>query len=147
MVKNLKTNFKKKGVLSEKNALLPKKKRRYLFPVYVICNIYKTPNNIFLTLTKVVTGKVVLQLSGGKIGKKGPKRDTPNTAELLGRKFGEIFREMGYKRCITKINGPFDAFVRSALRGILSKRVRMMQLRHVKNVSHNGVRLRNPRKK
>ena len=118
----------------------------YRFPVSVICHIYKTPNNIFLTLT-LLNGKVLVQLSGGNIGKKGPKRDTPNTAELLGRRFGEIFMSLGYKRCITKVNGPFDSFVRSALRGITSQRVRMMQLQHVKGVSHNGVRMRNPRKK
>lgn len=141
--------FKKKGFSSQwaYNKVLPSHKRRFIFRIYVMCNIYKTPNNIFLTLTDAGSGQVILQLSGGKIGKKGPKRDTPNTAELLGRRFGEIFMELGYKRCITRINGPFDAFVRSAIRGILSKRVRMVQIRHIKNVSHNGVRPKNPKKK
>ena len=89
------------------NSTKKKKKKLYRFPVSVICHINKTHNNLFLTLTKL-DGTVLLQLSGGKIGKKGPKRDTPNTAELLGRRFGELFHSMGYKRCITKINGSFD---------------------------------------
>ena len=123
-----------------------KKKKLYRFPVSVICHINKTHNNLFLTLTKL-DGTVLLQLSGGKIGKKGPKRDTPNTAELLGRRFGELFHSMGYKRCITKINGSFDGFVRSAVRGLVSRRVRMMQIQHVKGVSHNGIRSRKQRHK
>ena len=138
---------RERDILVERNRRRPRRWRLFFFYVPVCCHIYKTANNIFLTLVRVRDGKVLIQLSGGNLGKKGPKRDTPNTAELLGRLFGMRFNALGYNRCVMKVEDPFDAFVRSALRGISSYPIRMLQLRNIKGVSHNGVRLRNPRKK
>ncbi len=122
-----------------------KKQKLYKVPVSVICYINKTKNNVFLTLTDL-EGKVILQFSGGNIGMKGPKRDTPNTAELLGRKFGSEMLLLGYKRCILRVNGPFNNFVKSAVRGIQFYKIRIMEVQQIKCVSHNGIRKKKPRR-
>lgn len=122
------------------------KKRRYRVKVGQVCHIYRSNNNMFLTLTKI-NGEVLYQLSGGKIGKKGPKRDTPNTAELVGRRFGREFVRRGHYRCILHIHGLYDTFTKSALRGFMSNRVRVMQLVHKLPIPHNGIRFKKPRRK
>ena len=120
--------------------------RKIRVAVGQVCHIYKSNNNLFMTLTKI-NGEVLLQLSGGKIGKKGPKKDTPNTAELIGRKFGASFVRMGFFRCILHVHGLYCPFVKSALRGFFSNRVRVMRIVQKVPISHNGVRMKKPRRK
>lgn len=110
-----------------------------------VCYINKTKNNIFLTCTDS-TGNVKFQFSGGLIGMKGPKRNTPNAAELVGRRFGKEAEIVGYKSLHLKIKGALDGFVKSAIRGLQVYPLDLLQIEQIKGVSHNGVRKRKQRR-
>lgn len=122
-----------------------KGKKLYQFSVGVRCYINKTQNNVFVTLTDL-EGNVIIQLSGGNIGMKGPRRSTPNAAELVGRRMGARMLSLGHRRCIMVVKGPFDNIVKSVIRGLKVHRVRIMEMQQGKGVSHNGIRPRRPRR-
>lgn len=110
-----------------------------------VCYINKTKNNIFLTCTDLA-GHVKFQYSGGSIGMTGPKRNTPNAAELVGRRFAKEAEFLGYLTYTVKIKGALDGFVKSALRGLQASNIKICQIEQIKSLAHNGVRKRKQRR-
>ena len=106
----------------------------------------RTNNNLFLSVAH--RGRRPLyQASAGSIGLSGSRRDSPTSAELAGRTFTKEVKNRGYTLCYLRVNGRFDTCVRAALRGLYStSKIIFTKFDWVKPMSHNGLRLKKPRR-
>lgn len=106
----------------------------------------RTNNNLFMSVTKV-NRRPLYQTSAGAIGLSGSRRDSPTSAELAGKTFTKQVTSRGYTRCYLRVDGRFDSCVRAAVRGLRSSSaIIFSRLDHIKPVSHNGLRLKKPRR-
>jgi ribosomal protein S11 len=108
-------------------------------------SLTRTKNNLFLSVTKL-NGRPLYQTSAGVIGLSGSRRDTPTSAEVAGKTFVKQVSSRGYARCYLRIDGRFDTCVRAAVRGLSSSTIVFSKLDHTKSMTHNGVRLKKPRR-
>jgi small subunit ribosomal protein S11 len=102
--------------------------------------IRETKNNIFINLNGV-DGKLLVTYSGGSLGFKGSNRGTSFASKLIGRRVGKDAHFFGVKTIILKVKGPINQLVKSAIQGLLSFDLEILQIEQVKGPAHNGVRL------
>lgn len=105
----------------------------------------RTRNNLFFSVAHK-NGRPLYRTSAGVIGLSGSRRDTPTSAEVAGRAFNKQISNRGYTRCYLRIDGRFDTCVRAAVRGLCFSTVVFSKLDHIKPITHNGVRLKKPRR-
>jgi small subunit ribosomal protein S11 len=116
------------------------KKKPALFTV-----LTRTKNNLFLSVTRK-DGRPLYQTSAGALGLSGSRRDTPTSAEVAGKSFNKQISNRGYTRCYLRVDGRFDTTVRAAVRGLCFSAITFSKLDHIKPVTHNGIRLKKPRR-
>lgn len=108
--------------------------------------VVETNNNIFVSLLDKEK-KLIKQLSGGELGMKGPKRRTPLTGELIGKRFSTFLRDNKIKNVGLFVKGKFTGIVRGVFRGLANRGgVKFLFLEEHKGVAHNGVRLKKQRR-
>jgi len=112
--------------------------------VWTIC-IIETNNNIFVNFSHYTKG-LVCQYSGGSVGMLGPKRKTPLSGELIGKKIALEASDRGIRRMDITVKGTFSGVVRGVLRGLSSKKLLFGRMAEIKGISHNGVRQRKQRR-
>jgi ribosomal protein S11 len=130
--------FFKRMSLTIRPAVIKKKPALFIL-------LTRTKNNLFLAVTKS-NGRPLCQTSAGVIGLSGSRRDTPTSAEVAGKSFVKQISKLGYGRCYLRIKGRFDTCVRAAARGLSASPVVFSKLDHIKPTTHNGIRLRKPRR-
>ncbi len=107
--------------------------------------IIETYNNIFVNLLDE-KHKLIIQFSGGNLGMKGSKKQTPLVGELLGKKIGKELVNRQFFNIAIKVKGSFSSIIRSFFRGVLLYKIKIMYIEEIKGISHNGVRKKKQRR-
>ena len=124
----------------EKDAAAPakkKKKGRKSVPQGIV-HIQATFNNTVITVTDS-SGNAIAWSSSGLSGFKGSRKSTPFAAQIAAEDAIKKASEHGLKSVHVLVKGP-GAGRESALRAIVSMGVRVMSIRDVTPIPHNGCR-------
>jgi ribosomal protein S11 len=111
----------------------------------VFALLKRTNNNFFVSLS-YKDEEPFYHSSAGVLGLAGSRRDSPTSIELTGRALSKQIRLRGYKRFYLRISSVFDSALRAFLRGLKFYPVTISKIEFVKPVTHNGVRLKKPRR-
>ena len=117
-------------------------KKKNIVAVNVI--ITETMHNVFLTIASL-DGKVVAKASSGQM--KLQKRNAPLSVELLGMFIGKQLEDRGFFSYGLHVVGAVSKLVKSAIRGLQKYQVNCTRLIFLEVITHNGVRLRVPKRK
>ena len=101
-------------------------------------HIQATFNNIIISITNN-SGQVISWSSAGKMGFRGPKKNTPYAAQLAAEDCTKVALEAGLKRVKVFVKGP-GAGRESAIRTIHNNGVLVTEIVDVTPVPHNGCR-------
>ncbi len=108
--------------------------------LYISCSF----NNTIVTLTDD-HGNVVLWSSSGANGFKGTKKGTPFAAQITVSKILEKAASIGLKQVSVYISGPGPGR-ETSLRAIASSGVRIISIKDITPIPHNGCRPPKPRR-
>jgi small subunit ribosomal protein S11 len=101
-------------------------------------------NNTIVTLTDE-KGNVVAWASGGSSGFKGTKKGTPFAAQVTVNKILEKANAFGVKQLSVFISGPGPGR-ETALRAIAQSGLKIVSIRDITPIPHNGCRPPKPRR-
>ena len=102
--------------------------------------VSSTFNNTIITLTDP-NGNVVAWGSGGPAGVKGSRKSTPYAAQLAAAGAAQRAMEHGLREIEVFVKGP-GAGREAAVRALQSSGVRVLSIRDVTPIPHNGCRPR-----
>jgi len=111
------------------------------------CYIKITKNNMFVTVIEEKDKKIIAQGSAGYVQMQGPRKKMPYAGELLGRKIGENCLLLNCKVIDIHLHSYVCKKVRSIIRGIIIKGVKIREIILDARIAHNGVRLRKSKRR
>lgn len=118
-------------------------KKRYRKVIEGIAHIKATFNNTMISVSDP-QGNVLCFRSAGGSGFKGSRKGTPYGAQLASEEVGRMVREnFDMRRIAVRVKGP-GAGRDSAIRGLRSAGLEVINLQDCTSLPHNGCR---PRKK
>ena len=103
-----------------------------------IAHIKSTFNNTMITFSDP-SGNVIAWASGGTVGFKGTKKGTPYAAQLAAKEAIKRAKEAGMHTISIHVKGP-GAGREAALRAILAAGFKVLVIRDVTPIPHNGCR-------
>lgn len=103
-----------------------------------IVHVYTTFNNSIITISDL-SGNVISWSTCGIKGFKGSKKSTPFAAQVAAEDACKKAQEYGVKSVEVEIKGP-GAGRETALRAIAGSGIRVMSVKDVTPVPHNGCR-------
>ena len=101
-------------------------------------HIRSTFNNTIVTITDVM-GNTVSWASSGGMGFKGSKKSTPFAATVAAENCGREAMNLGLRRVHVRVQGPGSGR-ESAIQALASVGLRVVSIRDVTPIPHNGVR-------
>ena len=107
-------------------------------------HILATYNNTIITLTDQ-NGAVISQSSAGQCGFKGPKKATPYAAGVIVKNAVEKVKDYGLQEVSVFVKG-VGTGRESALRSLHAQGMKIVSIKDVTPVPHNGCRARKPRR-
>jgi len=105
---------------------------------HAIAYIKSTFNNTIISIADE-TGNVLCWASSGTVGFKGSRKSTPFAAQQAASEVAKKAQEMGIKSIKIKIKGP-GAGREAALRALQASGLRIISIRDVTPIPHNGCR-------
>jgi len=114
------------------------KKRKVKVDVEGYAYIQATFNNIIVSITNR-KGDVVSWASAGKAGFKGSKKNTPYAAQVAASDAARVAYEAGMRVAEVFVKGPGSGR-EAAIRALDSTGIRVMRIKDVTPVPHNGCR-------
>ncbi len=109
-----------------------------------VVHILSTYNNTIITITDPM-GNALTTTSSGQSGFKGPKKATPYAASIIVGKAVEKAHEYGLEEVdvlVKGVGGGRD----SAIRALNANGLRVLSIKDVTPIAHNGCRPRKPRR-
>ena len=103
-----------------------------------MAHISATFNNVLITITDL-QGNTLAWGSAGKAGFKGSKKSTPFAATVAAEQCGREVVNMGLKRIHVRVQGPGSGR-ESAVQALASAGLKVMSIRDVTPIPHNGCR-------
>ncbi len=103
-----------------------------------IVHIQSTFNNTIVTITDN-EGNVIIWSSAGIKGFKGSKKGTPFAAQLAAEDAARKVMDLGMKSIIIYVKGP-GAGRESAIRAIQGTGIKILAIKDVTPIPHNGCR-------
>ncbi|MEE8061119.1 MAG: 30S ribosomal protein S11 [Gemmatimonadales bacterium] len=103
-----------------------------------MAHISATFNNVLITITDL-QGNTLAWGSAGKAGFKGSKKSTPFAATVAAEQCGREVINMGLKRIHVRVQGPGSGR-ESAVQALASAGLKVMSIRDVTPIPHNGCR-------
>ena len=103
-----------------------------------IAHISATFNNLLITITDT-KGNTVSWGSAGKAGFKGSKKSTPFAATVAAENCAREAMNLGVRRVHVRVQGPGSGR-ESAIQAIASAGIRVVSIRDVTPIPHNGCR-------
>lgn len=103
-----------------------------------MAHISATFNNVLITITDL-QGNTLAWGSAGKAGFKGSKKSTPFAATVAAEQCGREVVNMGLKRVHVRVQGPGSGR-ESAVQALASAGLKVMSIRDVTPIPHNGCR-------
>jgi small subunit ribosomal protein S11 len=115
-----------------------KKKKVKKYVEDVIFHINATFNNTHINVTDL-QGNTLTWSSGGLKGYKGTKKGTPHAAQVAAEDAALKAKSLGAKRAIIYVKGP-GAGREAAIRAIQGTGIKIVMIRDVTPIPHNGCR-------
>jgi len=103
-----------------------------------MAHISATFNNVLITITDL-QGNTLSWGSAGKAGFKGSKKSTPFAATVASEQAAREAVNMGLKRVHVRVQGPGSGR-ESAIQALASAGLKVMSIRDVTPIPHNGCR-------
>jgi small subunit ribosomal protein S11 len=114
------------------------KKRKVVVESFGEVHINATFNNIIISFTNS-SGEVISWSSAGKMGFRGSKKNTPNSAQLAAEDAVKVAHDAGLRKVKVYVKGPGNGR-ESAIRSIHNAGVEVTEIFDVTPVPHNGCR-------
>ncbi len=109
-----------------------------------VAHIMATFNNVIITITDS-KGNTVTWGTAGKAGFKGSKKSTPFAATVAAENCGREAMNLGVRRVSVRVQGPGSGR-ESAIQALASVGLRVLSIRDVTPIPHNGCRPPNKRR-
>ena len=103
-----------------------------------VAHIMATFNNVIITITDS-KGNTVTWGTAGKAGFKGSKKSTPFAATVAAENCGREAMNLGVRRVQVRVQGPGSGR-ESAIQALASVGLRVVSIRDVTPIPHNGCR-------
>ena len=103
-----------------------------------VAHIMATFNNVIITITDT-KGNTVTWGTAGKAGFKGSKKSTPFAATVAAENCGREAMSLGVRRVSVRVQGPGSGR-ESAIQALASVGLRVLSIRDVTPIPHNGCR-------
>src|SRR5690349_14555758 len=103
-----------------------------------VVHISATFNNLLITITDM-RGNTLAWGSAGKAGFKGSKKSTPFAATVAAENCAREAMNMGLRRVHVRVQGPGSGR-ESAIQALASAGLRVVSIRDVTPIPHNGCR-------
>ena len=103
-----------------------------------VAHISATFNNLLITITDM-KGNTLVWGSAGKAGFKGSKKSTPFAATVAAENCGREAMNLGLRRVHVRVQGPGSGR-ESAIQGLASVGLKVVSIRDVTPIPHNGCR-------
>src|SRR4051794_37624600 len=103
-----------------------------------IAHISATFNNVLITITDL-RGNALVWGTAGKAGFKGSKKSTPFAATVAAENCGREAMNLGLRRVHVRVQGPGSGR-ESAIQALASVGLRVVSIRDVTPIPHNGCR-------
>ena len=103
-----------------------------------VAHILATFNNVIITITDS-KGNTVTWGTAGKAGFKGSKKSTPFAATVAAENCGREAMNLGVRRVSVRVQGPGSGR-ESAIQALASVGLRVLSIRDVTPIPHNGCR-------
>ena len=103
-----------------------------------IAHITATFNNTLITISDM-QGNAITWGSSGKAGFKGSKKSTPFAATVAAENCGREAMNLGLRRVHVRVQGPGSGR-ESAIQALASVGLRVVSIRDVTPIPHNGCR-------
>jgi small subunit ribosomal protein S11 len=103
-----------------------------------IAHISATFNNVLITITDM-KGNALAWGTAGKAGFKGSKKSTPFAATVAAEGAGREAMNLGVRRVHVRVQGPGSGR-ESAIQALASVGLRVVSIRDVTPIPHNGCR-------
>ena len=103
-----------------------------------IAHISATFNNLLITITDT-KGNTLVWGSAGKAGFKGSKKSTPFAATVAAENCGREAMNLGVRRVHVRVQGPGSGR-ESAVQALASVGLKVLSIRDVTPIPHNGCR-------
>ncbi len=103
-----------------------------------IAHISATFNNLLITITDM-KGNALVWGSAGKAGFKGSKKSTPFAATVAAENCGREALNLGVRRVHVRVQGPGSGR-ESAIQALASAGLKVVSIRDVTPIPHNGCR-------
>ena len=114
------------------------KKAKRVVDAEGVAHINATFNNTTITITDS-RGNAVTWGSAGKAGFKGSKKSTPFAATVAAENCGREAMNLGVRRVHVRVQGPGSGR-ESAIQALASVGLRVVSIRDVTPIPHNGCR-------
>jgi small subunit ribosomal protein S11 len=109
-----------------------------------IVYVYTTFNNTLITITDI-NGKTLTFGSTGALGLKGAKRSTAYAGQSIATVLGKKLINLGVHFLQIKVKG-FGNARKSVLKGFLAASLKIISVKDITSISHNGCRKRKKRR-
>ena len=103
-----------------------------------VAHISATFNNLLITITDM-KGNALVWGSAGKAGFKGSKKSTPFAATVAAENCGREAMNLGLRRVHVRVQGPGSGR-ESAIQALASAGLKVVSIRDVTPIPHNGCR-------
>jgi small subunit ribosomal protein S11 len=103
-----------------------------------IVHISATFNNVLITITDL-HGNTIAWGTAGKAGFKGSKKSTPFAATVAGENCAREALNMGLRKVHVRVQGPGSGR-ESAIQALASVGLKVLSIRDVTPIPHNGCR-------
>ncbi|MEO6067486.1 MAG: 30S ribosomal protein S11 [Gemmatimonadales bacterium] len=103
-----------------------------------VAHIMATFNNVIITITDP-KGNTVAWGTAGKAGFKGSKKSTPFAATVAAENCGREAMNLGVRRVSVRVQGPGSGR-ESAIQALATVGLRVLSIRDVTPIPHNGCR-------
>ena len=101
-------------------------------------HIKATFNNTIISLTDVY-GNVISWATAGRIGFKGPRKNTPFAAQLAAKSAAKEAMDLGLRKISVMVKGPGSGR-EAAVRALQAAGLEVIAIRDVTPIPHNGCR-------
>jgi len=134
----IKDNLKEKEVKSVKKSSYSKKKKVKKNIPNGIAYVLSTFNNTIISIADT-SGNIVSWASAGQKGFKGSRKSTPYAAQVAADSAAAKALEYGMKTLTVEIKGPGSGR-ETALRALQSRGFKILSIKDVTPMAHNGSR-------
>ncbi|MBI4977425.1 MAG: 30S ribosomal protein S11 [Spirochaetes bacterium] len=132
------TDTQKAAAKKAADSAIAKKKKERKIEAFGYVHVHASFNNTIVTITDR-RGNVIVTSSSGAVGFKGSKKSTPFAAQMASERASQRAFDAGVREVDVKVKGP-GMGRESAVRAIESAGIKVLAIKDVTPIPHNGCR-------